>query len=147
MSEKTIIEINGVKLEVDLRYAKKIEDFKIGDNIKLLLKQYEDYKSFPGVIVGFDQFKKLPTIIICYCDIQYYSNAEIKFAYFNSESKDIEICHMGDHEKTLDKKRCVDLLDEKISKVKFDLDELLRKRNYFIDQYNTHFEKLEEPIV
>ena len=32
---KTQIEINGVKLEVDLRNATRIDEFKVGDNVKV----------------------------------------------------------------------------------------------------------------
>src|ERR1700684_4370243 len=108
--ETQIIEINGVKLEIDLRHAKKINNFKIGDNIKVLIKEYSDYKNYPGAIVGFDQFENLPTIIICYCKIE-YSNASINFAYINANSKDIEICHMHETEKLIDKHRIIDMLD------------------------------------
>lgn len=139
MSEKTIIEVNGVKLEIDLRHAKRIDEFKIGDNIKVLIKQYSDsFKSYPGVIVGFDHFEKRPTIVIAYFDDSYL-DPNIKFCYFNSESKDIEICHMGEHEKTLDKNRVEDYLDRKILKAEQELDEMKRRKNYFIAQYEHHF--------
>lgn len=139
MTEKTIIEINGVKLEIDLRHAKKIEDYKVGDNVKVLIKQYGDeYKSYPGVLIGFDAFEKLPTIIICYVDID-YSSAVVKFVYFNEKSKDMEICHMGDHEKSIDKQRVEDMLNKEILKKEQELDELKRKQNYFLHHYNQYF--------
>ncbi len=135
MSDKTIIEINGVKLEVDLRQAKKIEDFKIGDNVKILIKEYSDsYKSHPGVIVGFDNFERLPTIVICYCDVS-YSKAEIKFVYLNAQSKDVEICHMASHEKA------TDYLDREIASKEKDLIDLKHKKEYFITHYERSFEK------
>lgn len=139
MSDKTIVEINGVKLEIDLRQARRIEDYKVGDNVKVLIKKYGDqYESHPGVLIGFDHFEKLPTIIICYCDIT-YSNAEIKFVYFNSQSKDVEICHMSDHEKVVDRHRAENLLNDQIIKKQNELDDLLRKKNYFQEKYNQHF--------
>ena len=33
-----VIEINGIKVEVDLRTAKQINQYKVGDNVKLLIK-------------------------------------------------------------------------------------------------------------
>jgi hypothetical protein len=136
---KTVVEINGVKLEIDMRYAKRVDEFKIGDNIKVLIKDYGDsYTSYPGVIVGFDQFEKRPTIVICYFK-EAYNDPSIKFCYLNSESKDIEICHMGDHEKTLDRQRVVDHLDTKLMKAEQELDDLKRRKNYFLEQYNSHF--------
>lgn len=48
MSETTIIEINGVKLEIDLRHAKRIDNLRVGDTVKVLRKRYDDsYESFP----------------------------------------------------------------------------------------------------
>ncbi len=140
MTEKQIIEINGVKLEIDLRHAKVIDNFKVGDNIKFLKKEYSDYKSLPGVIVGFDQFDKLPTIVIAYLEDS-YGDYQVKFSYFNANSKDIEICHMGEHEKTLDRTRCEDMLSRKIAHAEKELDELKRKKNYFLTHYNMYFEK------
>lgn len=140
MSDKTIIEVNGIKLEVDLRYAKRIDQFKVGDNVKVLIKGYGDsFKSYPGVIVGFDNFKERPTIVICYADID-YSSCNIKFCYFNQDTKDVEICHMGEHEKTLDRERVIDYLDKDIFKKQAELDDLNRRKNYFLENFDRYFE-------
>ena len=47
MSEdnKRIIEINGIKMEVDLRNAKRIDTFKVGDPVKVLDMTYQPQKS------------------------------------------------------------------------------------------------------
>lgn len=78
--EKKIIEIGGVKLELDMRTGKttQIDTFKVGDNVKVLIKEYDSYKSYAGVIVGFDNFKERPTIIVAYLKMG-YSEADIKF--------------------------------------------------------------------
>lgn len=89
MENKTIIEINGIKMEVDLRQAKVIENYKIGDNVRLLVKEYDGYKVFPAVIVSFDAFTKLPTIVVAYLEMG-YQTADLKFAYINSESAKTE---------------------------------------------------------
>lgn len=141
--EKQIVEINGIKLEIDMRYAKKIENYKIGDNVKVLIKKYSDnYESYPGVIIGFDQFESLPTITICYVELS-YDAADIKFININLKTKDCEIVHLSDHERAIDKKRAIDLLDRMVLKGESDLDELKRKRQYFIDKFNQHFNILE----
>ena len=49
MTDTTIIEINGLKLEIDLRSAKRIDSFRVGDNVKILRKDYNSYKSCYGV--------------------------------------------------------------------------------------------------
>ena len=139
LNEKRIIEVNGIKMEVDLRHAKVIENYKIGDNVKILIKNYSGYDSYPGVIVAFDEFKNLPTITICYVEIN-YSKAEVKFASLNSKTEGIEIIHMSEHEVMIDKKQALDYLDNVIFKSQQDLLELQRKRQYFIDKFNQHFE-------
>ena len=94
-TEKRIIEINGVKMEVDLRNAKVVEQYKVGDNIKVLIKEYSnDYRSYIGTIIGFDDFKETPTVVIAYLKTQ-YGSAEIKYVYFNKETKDFEITSLN----------------------------------------------------
>lgn len=98
---KRIIEINGIKVEVDLRTAKRVESFKVGDPVKFLRKEYNDtFKSCPGVIVGFDEFQNRPTIIVAYIDAS-YSKTDLQFAYINKDSKDQEIAPMQEFEKNI----------------------------------------------
>ena len=60
-SEKTIIEVNGVKLEVDMRTARRIEEIRIGSPVKLLTKvTYGGNKVHPGIVISFEPFKDLP---------------------------------------------------------------------------------------
>ena len=35
MADKRIIEINGVKLEVDMTTARRIDEFRVGDTVKV----------------------------------------------------------------------------------------------------------------
>lgn len=145
--EKQIVEINGIKLEIDMRHAKKIDSYKVGDNVKVLIKSYGDtYNTYPGVIIGFDNFEKLPTITVCYVDIG-YSNAEVKFININAKSSDYEIVHMQEHEKIVDKKRALDLLTNVIDKAKAEVDNLERKRAYFIEKFNQHCLTLEQQDI
>ena len=141
MSDKHIIEINGVKLEVDLRTAKRIESFKVGDNVKVLVKEYQAYASYPGVIVGFDEFKTLPTIVICYVKTGYCP--EVKFCYFNSASTDIEICTMQDYDKLNDFVDVENTLDKEILKKENEMKDLIAKKAYFVTNYNKHFTQKE----
>ena len=135
-SEKTIIEINGVKMEIDLRQAKRVDTFKVGDNVKVLVKQYEGYKSFPGAIVGFDEYKNLPTLVVCYLETGY--NAAVKFAYINAESKDIEICPMND-EDVFEKAYVIESIDREINKKEAEVLDLKGKKAYFLAHYNMCF--------
>ena len=57
MENKRIVEIDGVKIEVDLRSAKRIDTFKVGDNVKVLCKDYNNqFKVKPGIITDFANF-------------------------------------------------------------------------------------------
>jgi hypothetical protein len=137
---KKIIEINGVKMEVDLREVKVVDSYKVGDNVKVLIKDYSTYKSYPGVIVGFDQFKELPTIIIAYVKIE-YSEAEINFVYLNSQSKDVEICPSNKHDIGFNESQVIEMFDKEIETTEKKLREVKMKRNYFITNFNKHFKE------
>lgn len=140
MEEKRIIEVNGVKMEVDMRHAKIIENFKVGDNVKVLKKEYGDsYKVYPGVIVDFDEFPTLPTITIAYLDKD-YSNADVKFMFFNPNSKDVEIVMMPEAERVINKADALQMLDSQIQKKEEELREMKYKRNYFIENFEKYFE-------
>lgn len=94
--ENKIIEVNGVKMELDARTAKvqEIQKFKIGDSVLLLIQ--EDYgqkktKALPGIIVEFANFINNPTIVVAYITDDY--SPQIKRAYINKESVDLHIVH------------------------------------------------------
>lgn len=138
---KRIIEVNGVKLEVDLRNAKRIDNFKVGDGVKILLKEYNDkYTSYLGTIVGFDAFENHPTIIVAYLKAD-YSSATINFAHINSESKDIEICAINDWDIPYTKSDIISKMDREMNKKEEELRELTEKKNYFLNAFGKYFEK------
>ena len=139
--EKRIVEINGIKMEIDLSQCKVIENYKVGDQVKVLKKDYSDYKSYPGVIIGFDDFKNLPTIIVAYLVIS-YSEAKVEFCYFNAQSKDIELCMANALDKLIDKSRALDLLNKEIIKKETELQELHGKKVYFLQNFNMYFGEL-----
>lgn len=100
MDENTrIVEINGIKVEVDLRTAKRVDQFKIGNPVKVLRKRYGDtYEVLPGAIVGFAEFSVLPTIEI----VTISHSGEVEFIAFNEKSQDIELAPMNRYEMAFD---------------------------------------------
>lgn len=138
------IEINGVKLEVDMRTARKIESYRIGDRVKVLVKEYSSYKPYPGVIVAFDMFRKLPTITVAYLDIG-YSGTEVKFVYINGTEKDDEsrpeLAPYND-DIHVDKADVIERLDKEIDKKKEEIVDLERKKAYFLKNFNKYFEEV-----
>lgn len=134
--EKRIVEIAGVKMEIDLRQAKTVESYKVGDNVKILYKTYSSWTVIPGVIVGFDNFEKLPTIIIAGLESAGYSPT-IKFFYLNSTSTELEICPANEHELQLEKSDVISAFNKEITKLELQLNEIKQKKEWFL----THFDK------
>lgn len=134
------VEINGVKVEVDLRTCKRIDTFKIGDNVKVLKKYCNDYTVYSGVIIDFVNFKERPAIVVAYFD-QSYFGTDIKFETITKDSKDIEIAPCLPHELKINKNRVVDKFDIAIAAKEREADELRQKKQYFIDNFAKFFEQ------
>lgn len=137
---RTIIEINGKKFEVEEADLRVIDEFRVGDTVKVLVKKYSDeWESHFGAIIGYDDYKNLPTIRIMYLDAD-YSSADIKIISFNSQTKDIEIAPMGKEDLiTLDKERIIDMFNSRIEKAKQELDDIKAKKTYFLKYFNSYF--------
>lgn len=143
---KRIVEIEGVKVEVDLRTAKTVENYKVGDAVKVLVKSYGDsYTSHPGVIAGFDEFKNLPTLVIAYLEGAY--EPVLKFTYLNKASTNIEICPMTQVEMFFNKASATDYFDAGIQKKKEELADLERKRIFFLGNFDKYFEEVSTPEI
>lgn len=118
--EKRIVEIDGVKIEVDLRTAKVIDSYKVGDTVKILKKSWSDhYTPYLGAIVDFDNFQKLPTITVAYVD-----GSELKFQYIHAGMKDpVELLPYNPDEAKLERSDIVQKLNNQIASA----EEALRK--------------------
>jgi hypothetical protein len=140
-NEKRIIEINGVKLEIDMRNAKRVDTFKIGDAVKVLDMNYQEHKIFPGVIVDFAEFKSSPAIeVMVLCEG--YSDVEFKFITISSKTEKYEIVHYNQYEKLFTKSNVIDRFDKLIEKHKVEIEELERKKKYFINDFQKAFESI-----
>lgn len=135
----TIIEINGVKLEVDLRTAKRIDQLQIGSRVKCLVKRYSDFQTVPGVIVGFEPFERLPTIVVAWLDID-YSSASLKFQSFNSETKDFEIvADLDNNALEVDRTQILKKMDAEIAKKKMEVEEVIQRKAFFLEKFAIYF--------
>lgn len=145
--ETQIVEINGVKLEVDMRYAKRVDNFRVGSKCKLLDKSsYGGQSVFSGVVVGFEPFESMPTIIVAYVTAS-YSDADVKFAYINSSDKSREkweLIATVDDELPISKADVMANFTAKRTKLKEELEELNRKEDYFLRHFNQYFPDLAE---
>jgi hypothetical protein len=86
----TTVDINGVKIDVDLREAKSLCTVKVGTRVKVLHNNAYDNHIYPGVVVGFEQFPSLPTIVVAFLENK-YGKAELKMISFNDKTKDYEM--------------------------------------------------------
>jgi len=134
------VEINGIKVEVDLRTCKTISTYKVGDNIKVLKKGYYDtFNVYSGVIVDFVAFKARPAIVIAYFESS-YSGTDIKFETITQDSQGIEIAPCLPHELKINKDRVVDKFDIAIAAKEREADDLRQKKAYFIDNFAKFFD-------
>lgn len=136
--ETTVIEINGIKMEVDLRHAKRVENFRVGSKVKILNKEYSSHKVFHGIVVGFDNFKNLPTIIVAYLDIS-YSSTELKFAYINAENDKTELVLSIDDEFPINRSDVLEQFRKERAQLQEKLDDVNRKEAYFLRHFNQYF--------
>lgn len=139
MEDKRTVEINGIKMEVDMRTATRVDQFRVGDNIKILNKEYNGFKVENGVIVDFLNFKDLPTIQVAIFE-QSYQGSTIRFININSETENVEFLPASRHEMQLEKKNVVDQMNNEITSLENKKKDLEAKLNWFIDYYGKYFE-------
>lgn len=133
---KRIIEINGVKLEVDLTSAKRIDEFRVGDTVKVLDNRNDKNEVRTGVITDFANFKDLPTIIVAvYKAGDYWSKPTIEFFPYNSNTEGIEIVGVSAEEIIVSRETIVQKFDDEIAKKRDELNDLIIKRDTFIKYF------------
>lgn len=144
MEDKRVIEIDGVKIEVDLRSAKRIDTFKVGDNVKVLCKEYNgDFKVKPGIITDFANFKEKPTIIVAVLD-ESYSGVSINFVHIYEGMEDkYEIVYATEDEVKLSQDGVLEKFEREIAKKKHEMEDLKFKKDFFI----RHFMKTKEEVL
>src|SRR5580765_2934578 len=144
-TKTTIVEVNGIKMEIDLRQAKIVhQNIRVGTKVKLLKKSdYGDPEVFPGVVVGFEPFTDLPTIIVAYVKHS-YSSAELNFAYINTKSaKNFSLVPSMDDELPIDKAEVLTVFERDIAKKEAEIADIKAKRDYFLRNFNTYFVEAE----
>lgn len=140
--ERTIIEIGGVKLEVDLRQAKRIEHIRIGDKVKILKKNdYGDPAVYAGVVVGFEPFASLPTICVAYVDRE-YNKASIKVVHINAKAKNYELIVAGDDDLGAERDSIAALFNRQIAEKQREIEVLEEQRTYFETNFRQYWERV-----
>lgn len=138
--QTTIIEINGVKLEVDLRTAKRVDNLRIGDRVKCLVKGYGGAMStHAGVVVGFEPFPSLPSIVVAYLDTG-YSSGTLKFQTFNAETKDFEvISDLDNNALEVDRTHILAQFERDADRKRQELQDIEAKKAYFLAHFGRYF--------
>lgn len=140
-----IVEISGIKLEIDERTAKTVEFYKVGDRVRVLVKSYGDnYSIYPGIIAGFAAFANLPSIELLY--LEQNSSDPLKFKTINAKSEGVEIVPMGEEELILDRADVLRRMDKSIHDKENDLLDLKAKREYFISRFAMQFKPDPEQV-
>ncbi len=141
--EKTIVEINGIKMEVDLRTAVKIENFQVGSKVKILISENEKSEVYPGIVIGFENFKSLPTVVIAYLKSDYWAS-DVKFIYFNSETKNTELILADTKYLPIEKSEVLRKMNKEIENKENELKDLEAKKVYFENNFGVYFDDSEE---
>lgn len=136
-----IVEVNGVKLEIDTRQATVVTNFKIGDRVKVLVRGYGDeIKIHHGVITSFEMFKSLPTIVVCYVE-QNYNGAELKMAYIHEKAEKVEIVPCNEETLPFEKASVIERLEREILRKEQEIEDIRNRMTYFSKMFGKHFEQ------
>lgn len=141
MSEQNrqVVEIAGVKLGLDMRTATRIETLRVGDRVKVLEKSYSEWKANPGVVIGFEPFKSLPTIIVAVARVT-YSSVDLGFVYINAKTENVEIVKSIDDDSTeLAKDKVEAYFVDSIAKKRAEIEELERRREFFLREFRAYW--------
>lgn len=143
-----IIEINGVKFEVDARTAtlRQISTIKIGARVKVLKKKYSDsFEVHHGVVIGFEPFEKNPTVIIAYLDSLTSSNPEIKFIYYTNKSEEQVIISDENDREALQAANITQSIEKQIAIKQREITDLEDKKKYFLTNFKSYWNPLAVP--
>jgi hypothetical protein len=146
MSEenKRIVEIDGVKLEVDLRTAKVVDHYKIGDPVRVLHPS-TDYNSAainPGVIVGFCEFESHPAIEILELKSEYNGINFNMVTIISGQKSNVQIAPYDKYEGLISQADVVTRFDRQIQQKELELADLKLKKKYFIDDFSKAFKQI-----
>ncbi|HEX5422626.1 MAG TPA: hypothetical protein VFW94_03695 [Candidatus Acidoferrales bacterium] len=147
-AETTIVEINGVKLEVDLRKARVIHDnIKVGSRVKLLEKSaYGGPEVFAGIVAAFEPFESLPTIVVAYVKNAYGETNFVNFAYINASDKSKEKWEMvpsQDDDMPIARENIMAGFEREIQKREQEILGLQTRRDYFVRNFGEYFRSTE----
>jgi hypothetical protein len=145
MSEenKRIVEIDGVKLEIDLRTAKVVDRYRIGDPVRVLHPGTGYGTGIKaGVIIGFCEFDKNPAIEILELDAD-YSGINFKLiTIVSGQENAVQIAPYDRYSGLFSQTDIVTRFDREIQKKEIELADLKLKKEYFINDFMKAFKQI-----
>lgn len=146
MSNLHTIEIAGHKFEVDIDQVariEKVDHLRVGDKVRVLDRTgYGDPTVKPGVIVGFEPFPSLPSVVVAVFDVS-YSGAELKFYTINAKTEKVELIKAVDEtEAYFDADRAEEWFSRKIAEKEKEIHTLQEKRRMFKDMLGKYYPEL-----
>jgi hypothetical protein len=140
---KRIVEIEGIKVEVDMRTAKVIDHYKIGDPVRVL-HPGEGYGCGikAGVIVGFCEFEKNPAIEILELDCDYSGTNFRMVLIVSGQENKVQIAPYEKYAGLISQTDVITRFDREIQKKELELADLKLKKKYFIDDFSKAFERI-----
>lgn len=130
------IEINGVKMDIDLRTAvvHRQKNLRVGSWVKVLEKGYLGTEVRHGIVVGFDAFKSKLTIIVARLGAG-WNNTAIDFLYFNEDTKEKELIAANEEDCNVDRPAILASFDRELEKKLLEIKELEAKRAFFVKHF------------
>lgn len=145
MEGKTMVEIDGLKMEVDLRTARRIDTFAVGDNVKVLCKDYNgQYLVKPGIITDFANFKDKPTIVVAvFYEGTWGCPPSIEFIHlYEGMEEKYQMVRADDEELQLSKDGVIERFEREIQKKRNEAQDLQNQLAYF----KKHFLKTRKEV-
>ena len=140
-----VIKIGNIAIEELNPVAVGVHVYRVGDPVKVLMKEYsETWKTYPGTVVGFDQFKERPTIIIAYLYNSFNNQPEIRFQYINKDTKDVEICPAHKNDLPMHKMGVIQEMEAAIRRKEEEVEDMKRKLEFFKQNFAVAFSGWEE---
>ena len=105
------------------------------------MKTYSSYEVKHGVVVGFEPFQKLPTVLIAYLTTD-FTGGDVKILAWNSETEDTEVVAATD-DILFDKDEGMRALDRAIDKAEADLASAQERKVYFLKHFRAYWSETE----
>lgn len=120
------VEIKGKKFTLN-QSVEITEEYSVGMPVRILTKGYSDYSAHSGIILSIDNFKNSPAVNVLYLKTD-YSSSEILIKTISEYDKETEITQISEIDSLLTRDMVISHLDEKINKMKIELDTLIKKK-------------------